>query len=211
MKRRWITVRLPASTGKINGRAKVKLKISPVELIFKYYSEAPQAKQILLDHSRRVTRKALKIGRYLQAQGISVDLQFIAEAAMLHDIGMILTDTPELGCHGEGNYLQHGVRGKEILEKEGLPKHARVCERHIGVGLTADEIRQQQLPLPPRDMQPETLEEKIICYADLFYSKGESPNPEKTFGEIREKLGKYGQNKVKVFEQWRKMFEPDLR
>ena len=185
--------------------------IYPAELIFKYYSDVPQAKQILLDHSRLVTRKALKIGRYLQAQGDSVDLKFIAEAAMLHDIGMILTDTPELGCHGKGNYLQHGIKGKEILEKEGLPKHARVCERHIGVGLTADEIRQQQLPLPPRDMQPETLEEQIICYADLFYSKGnKSPNPEKTFAKIREKLEKYGKNKVKIFEQWQKKFEPDL-
>ena len=187
------------------------MKISPAQLISKYYADAPQAKKILLDHSRLVTRKALKIGRYLQAHGESVDLEFIAEAAMLHDIGMIRTDTPELGCHGQGNYLQHGIRGKELLEKEGLPRHARVCERHIGVGLTEDEIRQQQLPLPPRDMQPETLEEQIICYADLFYSKGNNnPDAEKTFTEIREKLEKYGKNKVAVFEQWRKKFEPNL-
>ena len=185
--------------------------ISPANLIDKYYSDAPQAKQILLDHSRLVTRKALKIGRYLQAQGDSVDLKFIAEAAMLHDIGMIHTDTPELGCHGKGNYLQHGIRGKEILEQEGLPRHARVCERHIGVGLTADEIRQQQLPLPPRDMRPETQEEQIICYADLFYSKGDKkPAAEKTFADIREKLVKYGKNKVAIFEKWQKKFEPEL-
>jgi uncharacterized protein len=185
--------------------------IYPAKLIRKYYSADPLAWQILLDHSRLVTRKALKIGRYLQAQGVAVDLKFIAEAAMLHDIGMILTDTPELGCHGQGSYLQHGIRGKEILEQEGLPRHARVCERHIGVGLTADEILRQHLPLPVRDMQPETLEEQIICYADLFYSKGgKTPSPEKTFAEIGEKLKKYGENKVEVFEHWQKKFEPDL-
>jgi uncharacterized protein len=189
----------------------VKLVIYPAKLIRKYYSADPLAWQILLDHSRLVTRKALKIGRYLQAQGVAVDLKFIAEAAMLHDIGMILTDTPELGCHGQGSYLQHGIRGKEILEEEGLPKHARVCERHIGVGLTADEILRQHLSLPARDMQPETLEEQIICYADLFYSKGgKTPNPEKTFTGIGEKLKKYGKNKVEVFEHWQKKFEPDL-
>jgi len=186
-------------------------KIYPAKLIKKYYSKHPQAWQILLDHSRLVTRKALKIGRYLQTQGNLVDLQFIAEAAILHDIGMIMTDTPELGCHGKGSYLQHGLRGKEILKNEGLPKHARVCERHIGVGLSAKEIKQRKLPLPERDMQPETLEEQIICYADLFYSKGKkNRGREKSLKKIRDKLEKYGKNKVKIFDRWQKKFEPDL-
>ena len=186
--------------------------IYPAKLIRQYYSKTPQAWQILLDHSRLVTRKALKIGRFLQSRGDSIDLQFIAEAAMLHDIGMILTDTPELGCHGKGAYLQHGIRGKEILEKEGFPRHARVCERHIGVGLTAKEICLQQLPLPPRDMQPETLEEQIICYADLFYSKDKKDlDFEKSPAKIREKLKKYGKNKVRVFDRWQEKFEPHLK
>ncbi|MDX2493816.1 MAG: HDIG domain-containing protein [Desulfuromusa sp.] len=187
-------------------------KIYPAKLIKKYYSKNPQTWQILIDHSRLVTRKALKVGRYLQEQRNLVDLQFIAEAAMLHDIGMIMTDTPELGCHGKGDYLQHGLRGKEILEREGLPRHARVCERHIGVGLTAREIQQRKLPLPERDMQPETLEEQIICYADLFYSKGEkNRDRERSPAKIRDKLKKYGKNKVKVFDQWQEQFEPDQR
>lgn len=187
-------------------------RIYPAKLIHKYYVDHPQAWQILLDHSRLVTRKALKIGRYLQSQGDSVNLQFLAEAAMLHDIGMIFTDTPELDCHGKGSYLQHGLSGKEILEREGLPKHARVCERHIGVGLGADEIREQKLPLPEQDIHPETLEEQIICYADLFYSKGKkNRDREKSVTEIRDKLRKYGKNKVKIFDLWQKRFEPNLR
>lgn len=186
-------------------------KIYPAKLIHQYYADHPQALQILLDHSRLVTRKALKIGRYLQSQGESIDLQFLAEAAMLHDIGMIHTDTPELGCHGKGSYLQHGIRGKELLEREGFPRHARVCERHIGVGLTADEIREQKLPLPKRDMRPETLEEQIICYADLFYSKGKkNRNRERPPAKIRDKLKKHGKSKVKIFDRWQKRFEPEL-
>ncbi len=183
----------------------------PAELIKKYYSNHPQAWQILLDHSRLVTRKALEIGRYLQTQGDAVDLQFLAEAAILHDIGMILTDTPELGCNGKGPYIQHGIKGKEILEHEGLFQHARVCERHIGVGLTVNEIERQHLPLPLRDMRPETLEEQIICYADLFYSKGDkNRNIKKKPAKIREKLTNYGQHKVKIFDQWREKFEPTV-
>jgi len=182
----------------------------PIQIINKYYSNDPQARLILLDHSRLVTRRALNIGRYLQAKGETIDLRFVAEAAMLHDIGMIMTDTPELGCHGKGSYLQHGIRGREILEKEGLFKHARVCERHIGVGLTVADIEEQKLPLPARDMRPETLEEQIICYADLFYSKGgKNHNRQKTPEKVRDKLAEYGSSNAKIFDQWREKFEPD--
>ena len=129
---------------------------------------------------------------------------------MLHDIGMILTDTPSLGCFGQGSYLTHGVKGRELLENEGLPRHALVCERHIGVGLTAEEISSQGLGLPLRDMLPETLEEQIICYADLFFSKspekrGKTKSPE----TVRKGLKKFGAGKIIVFDNWRQHFEPD--
>ena len=189
----------------------MKQMIYPANIIRKYYSDHPQAWQILLDHSRLVTSRALKIGRFLQKQGQSIDLNFIEEAAMLHDIGIIMTDTPQLGCNGRSPYLQHGIRGKEILEKEGLFKHARVCERHIGVGLTAKEISKRQLPLPARDMLPETLEEQIICYADLFYSKGKkNGNREKTPEKIRNTLKKHGKGKIKIFDSWQEKFEQKL-
>lgn len=186
-------------------------KISPATIIRKYYQENPKAYAILLGHSRKVTRRAVEIARYLISLGKDIDINFIAEAAMLHDIGIFKTNTPDLACHGQGPYLQHGIKGKELLEAEGLPQHARVCERHIGVGLTAEEIVQQKLPLPVRDMLPETLEEQIICYADLFYSKSEKKrDSEKSPDEIRKKLKKYGKNKVRIFDQWRELFEPDL-
>ena len=186
-------------------------RIRPADIIRKHYSDNPQALQILLDHSRLVTRRALKIGRYRQSRGDSVDLQFLAEAAMLHDIGIFQTDSPEIGCFGKGPYIQHGIKGKLLLEQEGLPRHARVCERHIGVGLTAEEIHSQRLPLPERDMCPETLEEQIICYADLFYSKGlKNRNQPKNLSEIRKKLKKYGKSKIHIFDQWVEKFEPDM-
>jgi len=185
--------------------------IHPPEIIQKYYADAPQAYQILMDHSRLVCRRALKIARDLQRRGEDVDLQFIAEAAMLHDIGMIKTDTPDLGCHGKGPYIQHGVRGKTLLEQEGLPRHARVCERHIGVGLTAAAIVAQDLPLPLRDMRPETLEEQIICYADLFYSKGsKNRGKEKSIAKVRQKLLEFGEENVAVFNAWVNLFEPSV-
>ena len=79
------------------------------------------------------------------------------------------------------------------------------------MGLTAEEIHHQQLPLPARDMQPETLEEQIISYADLFYSKNlKDRDHENTPEEVRDRLRKYGENKVEVFDQWLEKFEPEL-
>ena len=190
----------------------MKDKFKPISIIHKYYVANNFAEKILINHSRLVTIRALKIARYLQMQGKQPNIKFIAEAAMLHDIGMIATNTPDLGCNGDVPYLQHGIKGKEILLKEGLPEHARVCERHIGVGLTATEIEQHNLPLPIADVNPETLEEQIICYADLFYSKSADNNsPAKTPAEVRAKLRKYGNNKITIFDRWLNKFEPHLR
>lgn len=185
-------------------------RVRPANIIRKYYADNPEAWEILLFHCRQVARRAGKIARNLQ-QTRDVDLQFVVEAAMLHDIGMIMTDTPALDCHGEGSYLCHGIQGKKILELEGLPRHARVCERHIGIGLTAAEIRRQKLPLPARDMLPETLEEQIICYADLFYSKDPKKRDRvKSPEKVRKTLAKYGEGKIATFDRWLNDFEPGL-
>lgn len=176
------------------------------DLIRKYYQQSPVAHQLLLEHSRKVCRKAMAIAHQMATE-TEVDLDFVAEAAMLHDIGMVLTHAPELDCHGNFPYLTHGIKGCEILQSEGLLRHSRVCERHTGVGLTAQEIISQKLPLPARDLCPETLEEKIICYADLFFSKNSRDrNREKSAAEVRHDLLRYGEQKGNIFDHWHKRF-----
>ncbi len=185
-------------------------RLKPAEVINRYYLPHPVARTILLVHSRLVSRRALAIARALSYRGQNPDLQFIAEAAMLHDIGMIFTNAPDIGCHGEAPYLRHGIIGALLLTDLGLPAHARVCERHTGVGLTATEIEQSHLPLPKRDFLPETLEEKIICYADLFYSKDpEKLYQAKSIKKIRKQLERFGSGKVQIFDRWMAEFEPE--
>jgi uncharacterized protein len=187
----------------------VKKSIDPERIIDKYYKKNAAARTILLNHSRLVAQRATAIAKDLNRRGTEVDTEFVAEAAMLHDIGMLFTAVPELGCHGELPYLMHGVKGAEIMIEEGYPRHARVCERHIGIGLTAAEIKEQQLPLPQRDMLPETLEEQIICYADLFYSKGiKNRDMEKSPQQVCKKLKDFGREKVETFARWQDRFEP---
>jgi uncharacterized protein len=150
-----------------------------------------------------VTAKALQLARdYLENHPkAKVDLAFIEEAAMLHDIGIYRCDAPEIMCVGDEPYIRHGILGREIIEKEGFPRHAVICERHTGVGITREEVIEQDLPLPKRDYMPIAIEEKIICLADKFYSK----NPQKLFKEkslakIKKNLKKRGAHLVRRFD-----------
>ena len=138
------------------------------KIIDKYYSGDGDLRTILIIHSQSVARKALQIVS-LHPE-LNLDREFIEEAAMLHDIGIIKTDAPGIKCFGTEPYICHGILGAEMLRQEGLPRHARVCERHTGAGLSLNEIVSQNLPLPHQDFLPETLEEQVICYADKFFS-----------------------------------------
>ena len=96
--------------------------------------------------------------------------------------------------------------GAELLRKEGYERHARVCERHTGAGITKEQIEKQQLPLPHQDFLPETMEEKVICYADKFFSKTHL-DKEKSIEKAEKSLAKFGEEGVKRFQEWERMFE----
>ncbi|MEJ2200451.1 MAG: HD domain-containing protein [Desulfuromonadaceae bacterium] len=180
--------------------------MNPIALLEKYYPPDSECYRILLRHSGRVAAKALRIARQ-SGNREPVDREFIRQAALLHDIGICYTNAPDLGCHGELPYLAHGYKGRQLLEREGFPRHALVCERHIGVGLRAEEIRRHKLPLPIRDMLPLSVEEQIITYADLFFSKKtEEEDRERTPDRIRHSLARFGEDKVAVFDAWHARF-----
>ncbi len=175
------------------------MKTDVLSIINKYYQTESKTHRILLSHSQQVTQKALQIAQKLSPQP---DLQFIEEASMLHDMGIILTNAPDIGCHGKHPYICHGYLGREILEKENLFQHALVCERHIGMGITVKEIEEQNLPLPKRDMVPISIEEKIICLADKFFSKNPTrSDQELTIDAIKKSLARFGTHKVDAFQQ----------
>lgn len=176
-----------------------------LEIIQKYYDQNSKSYYFLTEHGKLVAEKALELAE--KVNHLNPDLEFIKEAAMIHDIGIFLTNDPRLGCFGDKPYIAHGYLGRELLENEGYPRHALVCERHVGVGITKEEIEKQNLLLPKRDMLPETIEEKIICFADKFYSK----KPEKLFEEssiekIKESVAKYGGDNIKRLDELLKLF-----
>jgi uncharacterized protein len=180
--------------------------MNPLDIIRKYYDAESTAYYFLIHHSRLVTVKALEIAG--KVKELNPDLSFIQEASMLHDIGIFLTSAPKIGCYGYREYICHGYLGRELVEKEGFPRHALVCERHVGVGVTAEEVRNSHLPLPERDMVPLSLEEKIICLADKFFSKSEHDLlHEKPLEKVRGMVADYGEDKLKLFDEWVKLFK----
>jgi len=175
-----------------------------MSIIDKYYPKGSKLRGILLTHSQSVTRRALQIVS-LHPE-LNLDREFIAEAAMLHDIGIVKCHAPSIECFGKHPYICHGIMGAEILRAEGYPRHARVCERHTGAGLSLEEIVSQGLPLPHHDFFPESLEEQVICYADKFYSKTKL-NKEKTVEEAAKSLAKLGTAGLERFRAWMEKFE----
>ena len=175
------------------------------KLLRKYYSERTPAFRYLYQHSLAVADYAVKIAE--RNASLGPDVNFIHAAAILHDIAIFMTHAPGIGCYGRYPYLAHGYLGRRLLEYEGFPEHALVCERHVGVGITREEVVAHNLPLPKRDMVPISLEEEIVCYADKFFSKnpGKISIPKDT-DEIIQKLSRYGKGKADVFLGFMKKF-----
>lgn len=178
-----------------------------IALINKYYADNSELKELLWRHSRKVADRCLKIAA-LHPE-LDLDVSFLEEAALLHDIGILRTDAPGILCMGDAPYICHGYIGAEMMRAEGFPLHARVCERHTGAGLSRQEVEAQGWPVPVQDYIPETLEEQLVCYADKFYSKSH-PEREKTPEQALRSVAKYGEEGVRRFQHWMEIFSEKI-
>ena len=172
------------------------------DILLKYYSPDSELFHTLWIHSCQVAEKALEIAARFKGE---VDEDFIYDAAILHDIGIFKTNAPDIYCTGTEPYIRHGIIGAELLRGLGLERHALVCERHTGAGLSLEDIIAQQLPVPHREMLPITLEEQLICFADKFFSKTHL-DEEKTVEKARQSIAKYGEESLSRFDRWCSLF-----
>lgn len=178
--------------------------MNPYEIIAKYYTPGSDLYNILVKHSEAVRDKALELAHRHPELGL--DLEFIAEAAMLHDIGILETDAPGIKCFGTHKYIEHGYLGAEMMRIEGYPRHALVCERHTGTGLKLVDIITRDLPVPHRELCPVTLEEQLICYADKFFSKTRLDS-EDSLERVMQKMAKWGDESIEQLRHWANLFE----
>ena len=185
--------------------------INALSIIDHFYSEDSPLKALLLKHSRQVAQKALEIADMPANSSLEIDREIVEVGAMLHDIGIKECHAPSILCNGEKHYIAHGIVGAEMLRLYGRSKdidlecYARICERHTGSGLSAKEIIAQGLPIPPKDFIPETIEEKLVCLADSFFSKSGNME-EKTIEHVRNSMSKFGNDTIERFDAMCQLF-----
>ncbi len=138
-------------------------------IIDRYYPAGTPLRDIYIRHCRAVAQKALEIA---DRAGLPIDRDTIEAAAMLHDIGIFATNA-----------------GEEI---------AAVAERHTGSGITAKEIIDRNLPLPHCDYCPRTQLERLVCYADKFFSKS-GDMTEKSLEQAMSSAASFGNESLERF------------
>ena len=108
----------------------------------------------LLRHAEAVAQLAVDIAMACKEKGLDVDLELVEIGALLHDVGRAKTHS-----------VHHAVVGGEIARSLGLPDTViSIIKRHVGGGITRREAKRLGWP---RDVYvPQTLEEKIVSYAD---------------------------------------------
>ena len=72
-------------------------------IIDKYYPADDELRRVLLQHSRQVADRALQIAK--KHKELPIDVQFLEEAAMLHDLGIFRCDAPSIHCHGTPTFV----------------------------------------------------------------------------------------------------------
>lgn len=161
------------------------------EIIDKYYPEGSRLRDIYMKHAESVAGLAEELRAEFMPE---LDPQQVKAAAMLHDIGIFLTDAPGIECRGTAPYIQHGPMGADLLRREGAPEWAaRVAERHTGVGIG--------------ELVPQTPLEKLVCYADKFYSKSGSGD-RKTLDEVERSMARFGPDNLSAFRRLHSLFTP---
>ena len=184
-----------------------------LDIFYSFYPDKrdPLTQDLFL-HSCQVQQKALEILKTLPAEEQKdIDIKIVESGALLHDVGVKMCHAPDIYCHGKEHYMRHGLLGAEILREYGkkhgldLEKYALICERHTGSGLTSSEIQEQNLPLPHKDLLPETKEEKLICLADKFFSKSGSMS-EKSMEKVYKSMAKHGDGPLQRFIELCRLF-----
>lgn len=108
----------------------------------------------VIEHCKLVSALAVKIAKACWKKQPNVDVELVEVSALLHDIGRSKTHS-----------VDHALEGGKMARELNLPDSiALIIERHAGGGIPKDEAK--KLDWPARDYLPQSLEEKIVCYAD---------------------------------------------
>lgn len=155
----------------------------------------------LIAHMVTVYGIAIYMGSRLYAHGMPIDLDLLGEGAILHDVGRTKTHT-----------AAHGYVGAQILRGKGFGEGVvLIVERHVGGGIGEDEA--PLLGLPKKSYIPQSLEEKVVCYADKLASIGGMKPFSQVLREYKNLLGPRHPaiDRLKALDGEMKILLPNLR
>lgn len=130
----------------------------------------------VVKHCEAVAELALEIAKNCKEKGLDVNLELVEAGALLHDIGRAKTHS-----------VHHAVIGAEIAESLGLPKPIiSIIKRHVGGGITPREAK--KLGWAKDIYVPQSLEEKIVSYADKLIEGSRRVPIERTIENFSKEL-----------------------
>lgn len=183
--------------------------LNEIEALHRRYAPTDDIFDLVFTHCKIVSDIATQLA---ETSGTNVDVELVKVGCLLHDIGVYpLFD--ENGVERDtSQYITHGIRGEEILQKEGFSEAVcRFASHHTGAGITKTQIIEKNLPLPHHDYLAETPEEELVMYADKFHSKTEPPffNSHQYYTQY---TARFGADSVKSFADLTNKFgKPDLQ
>jgi uncharacterized protein len=130
----------------------------------------------VIRHAEKVSELACEIAEACRQRGVYVDLNLVEIGGLLHDIG-----------RGKTHSVHHAVIGAQIAKSLGLQEAVlSIIKKHVGGGITAKEAKKLGWP---RDVYvPQTVEEKIVCYADKLIEGSRRVPLEKTISQLSQEL-----------------------
>lgn len=143
----------------------------------------------VISHCIAVADIAVEIASKLQRNGQSINIELVEVGALLHDIGRSKIHT-----------IDHAIVGAQIANSVGLPETViKIIKRHVGAGITLEEAKELGWP---RDVYtPETLEEKVVSYADKLIDNSKLVPIETEIKRLQKK------NKIQAAERVRKLHQ----
>ncbi|MCW4000538.1 MAG: HDIG domain-containing protein [Candidatus Bathyarchaeota archaeon] len=114
----------------------------------------------VVNHCLAVADYAKQLAQKLQKRHFRVNVELVEAGAVLHDLGRAKTNT-----------VNHSLVGAQLAQSLQLPQPiVDIIKRHVGAGITQKEA--EALGWPQDVYVPQTLEEKIVCYADKRIDDG---------------------------------------
>lgn len=129
--------------------------------------------QNIIEHSLKVKEVAMFISRKLQASGTHVNLGIVNDASLLHDIDKHKT---------LNDNENHGKLSEKILLEEGISREIASCARKHHLSNILEE--------KPFD----TIEEKVIYYADKRVVHDKIVSLNERFAYLKKRYGNINEN-----------------